>query len=112
MPLTTSILFPAQTELDADALAEQSYQAQCADEAYEQSLTTLSNGIDSIAPLYIHRVPLVNHAKNMSMTLDVVTSTEAFTDIWRETCYLRSLYKLTGYTMNLEAEIEQLSTPF
>ncbi|MBW4469219.1 MAG: hypothetical protein KME45_03040 [Stenomitos rutilans HA7619-LM2] len=61
---------------------------------------------------YIHRVTLINHKLDRSMKLDVVTLSEGFCDVLREVAYLRNLYKLTGYTLDPESEIEQLTTPF
>ncbi|MBW4469263.1 MAG: hypothetical protein KME45_03265 [Stenomitos rutilans HA7619-LM2] len=58
---------------------------------------------------FIHRVTLVNHKIDRSMKLDVITLSESFTDICREISYLRDLYKLGGYTLCLEADIELIS---
>lgn len=61
---------------------------------------------------YVHRVTLINHKLDRSLKLDVVTFSEAFTDVLREVSYLRNLYKLTGYTLDPESEIEQLTDLF
>lgn len=107
MPLSTSILFSAQLEPDSDTIAEDAYQSQCADRAYEQSLTFRFSV--SQPQIFTHIVTLINRRTEDEKSLTIETLSDRFADVMREITYQKVMQDLLGYEV---FEILDCNPPF